>query len=224
MTTQLLLVGSGGFARETAQAVHAANAVEPTWDLAGFVDDDPLRHGTTVDGLPVIGGSGHLAAYPHASVVVCTGRPTNYWSRLQIVRRLELPAERYATIVHPACSISRDSVIGPGSVLLAGVVCTANVRIGAHVAVMPQVVFTHDDKVGDYATFGSGARLAGAVAVGTGGYVGSGALVREGASIGDWALVGVGAVVLRPVPPGQVWAGVPARFLRDADVPSELVR
>ena len=88
---------------------------------------------------------------------------------------------------------------------------------------MPQVVLTHDGVLGDYATVGSGARLAGGVAVGTGGYLGAGCLVREGCTIGAWALVGMGAAVTRDVPAAQVWAGVPARFLRTVDLPTEVL-
>jgi len=38
--------------------------------------------------------------------------------------------------------------------------------------------------------------------------------VREGVTVGAWSLIGMGSVVLRDVPPGEVWIGGPARFLR----------
>jgi acetyltransferase-like isoleucine patch superfamily enzyme len=44
--------------------------------------------------------------------------------------------------------------------------------------------------------------------------IGSGATILCGVVIGEGALVGAGAVVTRDVSPGQVVAGVPARFLR----------
>jgi sugar O-acyltransferase (sialic acid O-acetyltransferase NeuD family) len=137
------------------------------------------------------------------------------------VRRLALPAGRYATVVHPAASVAESCAVGPGSVLLAHCALTAAVRLGAHVAVMPHTVLTHDDEVGDFATLASGVRLGGGVRVGTGAYVGAGALVREHAVVGDWSLVGMGAVVLGDVPPGEVWAGSPARRLREAAAPAE---
>ena len=77
--------------------------------------------------------------------------------------------------------------------------------------------------VGDYATFGSGARLAGRVTVGDGAYIGSGALIRQSLTVGAWALVGLGAVVLEDVPSAEVWVGVPARRLRKVDLPADLV-
>jgi len=217
VSRELLIVGAGGFARETAQAVAAINAVHPTWNLLGFLDDAPLLHGRRVDGLPVIGGTDLVQSLPNARVVVCVGNPRNYTARARIVDRLVLPPERYATIVHPSVAASADSVIGPGSVVLAQSVLTASVEVGAHVAVMPQAVLTHDVSVGDFATVASGVRFGGAVRVERGAYIGAGAMIRENIKIGAWSLVGMGSLVLHDVPAGQVWVGSPARLLRSAD-------
>lgn len=212
----LVIAGAGGFGRETAAAVRALNAAGMRWRLLGYLDDEPARHGTMVDGVPVLGGIDELAGLPDASVVVCTGRPDNYLSRPRIVDRLGLEPDRYATIIHPAASVSETSRVGPGTVLLAHAVLTAAVTIGSHVAVMPHAVLTHDDVVGDFVTIASGACLGGSVRVGAGAYIGAGALVREERSIGSGALVGMGAVVTRDIPADEVWAGVPARRLRMA--------
>lgn len=44
--------------------------------------------------------------------------------------------------------------------------------------------------------------------------IGSGTTVLCGVSIGKNALIGAGSVVTKSVPPGEVWAGNPARFMR----------
>ncbi len=209
---ELLIVGAGGFARETAQAVAAAG---PAWRLLGFLDDDPLLHGRRIGGLPVIGGTDLVEALPQAQLVVCVGNPRRYDVRMRIVERLGLPNDRYATIVHPSAQISADSSVGPGSVILAQSVLTASVEVGAHVAVMPHAVLTHDVSVGDYATIASGVRFGGGVRVEQGAYIGAGALIRENVKIGAWSLIGMGSVVLRDVPAAQVWVGSPARLLRE---------
>jgi sugar O-acyltransferase (sialic acid O-acetyltransferase NeuD family) len=206
----LVIVGAGGFARETAAAATAA-----AWRVLGFVDDDPALHGTTRSGVPILGDVDGVAAID-AAVVVCVGNPRNYTARRRIVERLGLAADRYATVVHPSAVVGAGCVVGPGSVLLAGTVLTADVTVGAHVAVMPQVVLTHDDRVGDYATVASGVRLGGGAVLETGAYVGAGALVREGVTIGAWSLVGMGSVVLTDVPSEEIWVGSPARKLRTA--------
>lgn len=212
----LVIIGAGGFGRETAQAVCALNEGGVAWRLLGYLDDDPARHGTTIDGTTVLGGRDELRHLPNASVVVCTGRPGDYLSRMRIVGELGLPQARYATIVHPTAAVSASSSVGPGCVLLAHVVLTASVRLASHVAVMPHVVLTHDDVVEDFGTLASGVRLGGAVHVERGAYIGAGAMVREGRRIGSCALVGMGAVVTHDIPAREVWTGVPARYLRPA--------
>jgi sugar O-acyltransferase (sialic acid O-acetyltransferase NeuD family) len=217
--TPLVLVGAGGFARETVEAVRAINAAAPDgplWDLRGYVDDAPETQGRSYVGVPVLGTSEALADMPDAQLVVCPGTPERYGVKRRIVERLGLPPERYATLVHPGAIVPASCSLGVGTVLLAGVVCTVDVTIGDHVGVMPQSVFTHDDRLEDYVIVTAGVRLAGTVHVKEGAYLGSGAVVRENRTIGRGSQVGMGAVVLQDVPDGEVWVGNPARFLRAA--------
>ena len=219
----LLIAGAGGLARETASAVAAVNAVTPTWRPLGFLDDDPALHGTAVCGLPVLGPLDAVADRPDAAVVLCIANPRNPAVRGLVTARLALPAERYATVVHPSVSVGAGCVVGPGSVLLAQTVLTADVTVGAHVVVMPQVVLTHDDVVGDHASIASGVRVSGGVVVGAGAYLGTGALIRESLRVGDRSIVGMGSVLLHDVPAGEVWAGNPARLLRLVHQPAALL-
>ncbi|PFG39025.1 transferase family hexapeptide repeat protein [Georgenia soli] len=46
-------------------------------------------------------------------------------------------------------------------------------------------------------------------------WIGRNAIIMRGLIIGDGAIVGAGSVVTRNVPAREVWAGVPARKLRD---------
>lgn len=213
MTRPLVITGAGGFARETVEIVRAINAERPTWDLLGFLDDDPMLWGTTIGGVPVVGCTDWLSIHD-AMTVVCIGNPRNFAVRAEVVARLSLPEERYATLVHPTASIAGSTAVGHGSVVAAGCVTTADVTIGEHVAVMPQCVFTHDDVLGSYVTCGAGVRLAGGVTIGDGAYLGAGALVREYLTVGRQSLIGMGSVVTRNVPDHEVWVGAPAAFVR----------
>ena len=48
-------------------------------------------------------------------------------------------------------------------------------------------------------------------------YIGYGAIILPGVNVGSNSIIGAYSVVSRDVPPGSVFAGVPARFIRTLD-------
>jgi len=199
---ELILVAASGLAREVAEAVWATGSHQ----IVGIVDDDADLHGTTILGIPVLGGLEQIDRHPGASIVVCAGRGS---SRQAIVGRLQ-GVRRYATVIHPSVHVPRSCSIGLGSVLLANVAITADVHIGSHVVAMPNVTLTHDDVIGDFATLCAGVSLAGMVTIGECAYIGANASIREYVRVGTDAVLGMGSSLLSDVPDGQVWAGAPA--------------
>jgi sugar O-acyltransferase (sialic acid O-acetyltransferase NeuD family) len=177
------------------------------------LDDNIDLLGRQFDGVPVVGRTDWISQQQDVKVVVCLGSPVSLGLRRQVVQRLDLSPRRYATLIHPSAIVPASVSVGEGTVIHAGTVCTADVTIGPHVAVMPLAVFTHDNRIGAFATVGAGARLAGFVTVKDNAYIGAGASIREHVTIGESSMIGMGSVVLRDVPPNEVWAGVPARRL-----------
>ncbi len=206
-----MLLGAGGLARETLVAVRAQ---PDRYRPIGALDDDPVRHGDVVDGVPVLGPAERVFDHPDAAVVPCVASPARPAGRLRLTERLGLLSDRWATVIHPAAVIAPGTAVGEGSILLAGVVITAPIVLGPYTVAMPHVLLTHDDELEAGVTLAGRATLAGGVRVGAAAYLGQGCTVRENLVIGAEAVVGMGAVVLADVPDGQTWAGVPARKIR----------
>ncbi len=205
----LVLIAASGLARETLALVRSTASHR----ITGFLDDDPARRGTAIDGMPVLGGLEDLRDHPNASLVVCAGGGS---VRHRIVERLEsqgVSAERYATVVHPQASVAQDCTIGHGSIVLAGAVATTSVTVGRHAVLMPHVVLTHDADVGDYATLCAGVCLGGSVRVGVEAYLGMNASVKQDVTVGARSTLGMGSALLTDLPDDEVWAGSPARRL-----------
>lgn len=59
------------------------------------------------------------------------------------------------------------------------------------------------------------------IVIGDNVWIGASTVVLKGVTIGRDAIVGAGSVVTRDVPSGQVWGGVPARFIRHMFKPAE---
>lgn len=52
------------------------------------------------------------------------------------------------------------------------------------------------------------------IIIGNNVFIGGGCIILKGISIGDGAILAAGSVVARDIPPGEIWGGNPARFIK----------
>ena len=112
--------------------------------------------------------------------------------------------------------IGRNVYIGPQVLLLAD--RGAGSDIGDQVMFGPQVrLIANDHRFDDpdHTIRESGYAEKAGIRVGNDVWIGAGATILKGVHIGDGSVVGAGAVVTRDVGIREVWAGNPARKIRD---------
>ena len=210
---KLLLFPFSGNAREAASVVEAINRQQETWQLLGFIDDDPNKHGQHFGDYSVLGGREHLQRNTDALVLAVPGRPETFLQRQALIASLDIEPGRFASIIHPSASIGIGCTVGDNTLLMANIVLTANVSVGQSVVILPNTVIAHDSKLGNYCLIGANVSISGGVTVGENCYVGSGARIIQEASIGERTLIGLGAVVIDNVAAGSVVVGNPARII-----------
>lgn len=191
-------------------AVEALGCIGTTYQLIGFVDDNIEKQGLCVHEVPVFSREA-LTRYPKAKVLAVPGSPVNFKRRREIISSLNLPNERFATIIHPRAYVSGLSTMGCNILLMAGTVITSNAGIGSHVCILPNTVVHHDSTIGDYTLIGSNVTIAGSVRIGENCYVGSGSSIINGIEIGEMSLIGLGSNVIRTLPAFSKAVGNPAR-------------
>ena len=210
--SDLVIFGTGGFAREVHQIVLDQNAERVRWNLLGFLDGNADRHGSSVHELPVLGDETWLARHPAVSVVVAIGATP---PKLRVVRAIERTGSaRFVSLVHPRAWIGKGIELGPGCVVCADVLVTTDVRVGRHVILNLACTVGHDATLADYVTVAPGVNISGSVSVGEGCDLGTGSSVIQGVRIGHWCVIGAGAVLLHDVAPNVTVVGVPARPIK----------
>jgi sugar O-acyltransferase (sialic acid O-acetyltransferase NeuD family) len=135
-------------------------------------------------------------------------------ARRSIHIRLKESGHQFLTVIHPHTAISPQSILGEGTIAVAGVVANCRSSVGIGVILNTTSSVGHECTVGDFAQLAPGVNLGGASMIGEGVFLGIGAKVGPGVRIGEWSKVGAGAVVLDDLPERHFCAGIPARPIR----------
>ncbi len=215
----VVVVGAGGFGRETLDVLAAMTAagVGPGYRLVGVLDDRPsavnldrlAAHGASYLG-PVGDWLDGARSGRHGAVdyLIGVGDPS---ARRQLAGRFDDTGCHPAVAVHPAAVLGSASTLGPGVVVCAGVQVSTNVRLGAHVHLNPHATIGHDAQLADFVSVNPAATVSGECRIGAAALLGAGSMVLQGLAVGAGAVVGAAACVVRDVDPDVIVKGIPAR-------------
>ncbi|MGC5629545.1 NeuD/PglB/VioB family sugar acetyltransferase [Georgenia sp. Z1344] len=210
MSRPIVIIGAGGFGRHAHDVVEAMNAVAPTFEMLGFLDDgEPDERLLDERGSKLLGPVTTLEELP-AEVGYLIGIGVG-----DIRRRID----KWATSLHrepviaahPSATFGRNVRLSPGVVVCSNTSVGTNISIGRHTHLNFNCSIGHDAKLSDYVTAYPGANIAGSVNLDDGVTVGTGAAIIQGITVGTDASIGAAAGVVRDIPSGVVAVGVPAR-------------
>lgn len=215
--TDVVVVGAGGFGRETLDVIEAHNrecaAPEDILNVVGIIDDKPsainierLRN----RGYEVLGGLDFLTTIrPAEAYVLGIGSPQ---VKKQIAERLDRDGLRARGVIHPHAVVGSDSAVEPGVIICSGAQISTNVRLDRHVHVNPNATIGHDTHLAEFTSVNPGAIVSGEVHVGPTTLVGAGAVILQGLFVGTACVIGASACLTKDIPTGKTAVGVPARW------------
>mgnify|MGYP000036670975 CR=1 FL=1 len=208
----LVIFGAGGVGRQVAQIVYDINSVKATWNLIGYLDDDPAKLGQSVAGLLVLGDYRWLSSQQHIYVAIAIGLPQALFKTYQQLESIQ--HQNIATLVHPSVWQPQRIMIGKGSVVYAGAMLDPDINIGMGCMINKGCTIGHDTVLGNFTSLAPGVNLGGAVDIGYGCYFGINSATVQGVSVGAWSVIGAGAVVLEDLPANVTAVGTPAKVIK----------
>lgn len=196
--------------------IRALERAQSNFQVAGFIDNDPGKKGTTFLGYPVFGGFEsleQLIATDVQFVNLITGSTrTRYETSREMARR----GCRFANFIHPAIDLTMVR-IGVGNYIQEGVILQADVAVGDNSSIHIGTLVGHETVIGNSVFVAHGCSLSGSVHVGDGTFMGTHATVVPRVTIGKWATIGAGTVVIKDVPDYATVVGNPGRVIKVAE-------
>ena len=209
---KLLIYTAGSGSREILLAIQQLNELTPTWDVLGFVDQDPKIIGKEVDGYPVYGPEHKEIA---SDVFGLCGLLNPKIRQRLIEELIEGKGISLATVIHPTVNLPISFEAGPGTIILSYVFVSYNVKVGKSVMAFPGSVLGHDLRADDYATILPSATINGMCTIGQRALIGSGATLNVGISVGSDTLIGIGTTVLKSVSDNKRVVAIPRQIVSE---------
>lgn len=214
MPTELLIIGTGGMAREAAQLARQIDPAATRWSSVSFVTEDPSQLGKKLSvGEVRLTDAFLLQKEEPTDVVIGIGHPK---VRQRIAQWLtSIPQLSFPNLIHPAVEIDYGRVsLGRGNIVTRGVIMTLDIAIGDFNIFNWNTTVGHDVRVGSYNVINPACNLSGFAEIGDMCLLGAGAQVLEHISITNSVIVGAGAVVTRTLNEVGTYIGIPARLLK----------
>lgn len=203
----IIIIGTGGFAREVAWLIEEINEKNQEWKLIGFFDENKVIF-NTLNGYPIIEDL-NLINRDTIHIVIAIGDSE---IRKNVASRFS--NYRFATLIHPSVSISSTNNIGEGSIICKGNIITVNVVIGKHVILNIDSTVGHDVVLEDFVTILPSVNLSGYVTIKECSIVGTGSQIIQEKIIGRNTIIGAGSVVIKDINDYVIAVGIPAKEIK----------
>lgn len=208
MSNPLIIVGASGFGKEVAWLAKRLGI-----EILGFLDDDKNLKCEFFYNYPVLGLIDDWINYSNVDFTIAIASPR---IRKLIVNKMFLTGTpEFKTLIDPSVEVDNDEIeIGKGSIICAGSICTANVKIGNFSIINKQCSIGHDVIISDFCTIAPKTMVGGSVHLQDGVEVGASCSIRQQLTVEKGANIGMGSVVVKSVEPNSLYLGSPAKKIR----------
>ncbi|MBN1301181.1 MAG: hypothetical protein JW995_08175 [Melioribacteraceae bacterium] len=215
MSKKVIIIGGEGNGGVVASCIedNIARFNDDEYEVAGFLND--LEKGKTINNYPVLGGTDEASKFVNDFYFIFAihmiGR--NILTE-QVFNKLEIPKERYATIIHKTAFVASNAILEPGVFVMSNCYVGPAAHIGQCSLLMANSLIGHNTTVGKLCHFSVGSITSSYVNIGNVSDVTLGAKVLEKRRIGNYAVAGANSLITSDIQDKEIHIGSPAKFLK----------
>ena len=196
MKKKILIFAAGPAGREVFQLVSSINKLKNEWEIIGYVDDDPIKVGTTVDGVQVYSNKNK----PVKREMYATCGLMNHKIRKKIFNEEIIKSGYQITnLIHPLIEKPKCFKIGNGNIVFGNIHISFEVTIKNFSIISNFCDLAHNLITYDYVTIMPSAIIGGNCEIGENTLIGAGARIHQGTKIGKNCKIGMGTLILNNV-------------------------
>jgi len=209
---KILIIGSGGFAKEVAFLIEDINKSKQEWDFLGYIDQSA----------EIGSQNGKYKVYEHDDwlmkidfeihVVFGIGNPQTV---KKVHEKLSMNTNiKFPNLVHPNVIGDWERIkTGQGNIICAGNIFTTDIEFGSFNIFNLDCTIGHDTMIGNFNVFNPSVNLSGGLNIADECLIGTGAQILQYKKIVSQAIVGAGAVVTKDLLEPGIYVGSPAKKL-----------
>lgn len=211
---KIVIIGGSGNGLVVAQIILDLIDKGEVLEIVGFLNDN-ISKGEYIERWPVLGA-------PHEWSLL-DGNTFFIYALLSVgkmkaragkLKALNIPLQRFATLIHPSANIAFNVKVGHGVAIAANATLQPGTVVGNNCLIRAGANLGHDVTVGDCVDIGPNTTLCGYTIVEEGVQIAPNAVVRDRVRIGKYSTIAAGAAVFKHVDAESTMLGNPAKRIK----------
>jgi len=209
----IVIIGSGGLAKEIAFLIEEINRAELRWNILGFITDDEKLIGEKHGNYKIINSEEWLYSLDK-ELYIALGIGTPSIIKKIIGKLGKNKNLRFPNLIHPNVVGDWDNItIGNGNTICSNSIFTTDIKIDSFNLFNLACTIGHDSIVGSYNVINPGVNISGGVYIEDNILIGTGSQLLQYKKIVSNSIVGAGSVVTKDISTPGTYIGVPAKKL-----------
>jgi UDP-3-O-[3-hydroxymyristoyl] glucosamine N-acyltransferase len=221
---KLAILGASHAFWEISDLINDINAIQPTYEIIAVYDDNSSLWGKKYGSLTAEGPLTNVHSLPkEVKLIFAIGSFKTRIIRAEILNKLNLPEDRFETLIHPTAKIYSTSIVKSGCIIHYGTVIFNHTVIEPFVIISANCVVGVGNYIGKGSLFGSNVTTTTGVKIGSYSFIGSSVTIAENIELEPGVHVGLASLIIKDIKAGQFAFGNPAKILDKIEVPQHII-